>query len=270
MTSQMALPTHVEIFMLVSLVCVCLFMFFVNRELTRVDRSVFQVVGQHNLIRDHVTLLGTHVNGHVARLTARLDSVSQKLDYHSSAIEKIEWDSTEDEDDEEEEEEGDDGDDGDDGNTEDDGDDGNTKDDGNTEEGDEEEGDLTMRTLLAHIDSIRGAGTQGKAKGKGRLHRSYPTLLNIEEGQEAKTCTITLCEPEPEQEPKPDQVEIDGDTKKDKETPVKKVRLGARVQGDELEQVKSILKASHVDCRGNRNTLLKKLAVLQAVIDPIA
>lgn len=215
----MAIPTNVEIFMLAAIVCFSLFIFFVNREISRLDRSINQIVGQHNAIRDHVTLLGTHVNTCVSSLTARLESATGKLDMHASAIERIEWESTD-------EEKSDDVDKDSDANADTDADrSGSDSSSGSdievTQGRDSSDGhveDTQMRSLLAHIDSVRKSTF---------LHE--PKMHNIieEPGAMDASCTITLLEPD-------------------------------------IEQVKSILKASHVDCRGNRDTLMKKLAALQS------
>lgn len=229
--------------MLGAIVCFCLLMFFVNREINRVDRNFNQIVGQYNTIRDHIALLGTHVNVCSTSMTSRLDTVTQKLDMHASAIEKIEWGSTE----------GDDGDDGDekDGDEdegedegEDDDDDGSGHDEHEIEDviGDvigsdpgserhEKDGGRQMRNLLAHIDSLR-------------VHQPCDASSGS-----APACKITIVE---EHETSDDDELLPSDT-----------QGSDKVFVPDIHQVKSILKASHVDCRGNRETLLKKLAALQ-------
>lgn len=91
--------------MLASIICFSLFIFFVNREIYRIDTGINQIIGQQNVIRENITAIGTHVNGCVSSLTTRLDAVTQKVNLHASAIEKIEWDSSDDDSGDEDEDE---------------------------------------------------------------------------------------------------------------------------------------------------------------------
>lgn len=230
----MALPTHVEMFVLVSLLCVCLFMFFMTREVARLDRGISQVVGQQEVLQGHVDLLATHVT----TWTARLDILSHKHDLHAAAIEKMEWETTQDEEDEGDEEDQDEGQDG-----------ADEEDEAEDEDVDEEDDQtsLQMQSLLAHIDSIRLASEK-------QHDRLLPTMTHIlEEGTSPKegkspkdSCTITECVM-----PHPDVV----------------IQAVPSTPPD-LKQVKAILKANHVDCRGNSETLMKRFAALQLSTAP--
>lgn len=217
----MALPTHVEMFVLVALLCVCMFMFFVTREIARIDRSISLVSALQEQSRGHVDVLGTHVTS----WTTRFDALSQKLDLHASAIEKIEWGTTTTQDDEgsdqqddEEEDEG-----------------GQDEDDEDAELDEDDQTSLQMRTLLSHIDSIRHSSDK----------RRSPTLTHISEEvlDPGISCTVTECET-----PKAVNEAV--------------VHIPPSTPPD-LKQVKAILKANHVDCRGNRETLMKRFSALQ-------
>lgn len=250
----MIVPNQFELFMLMSLICICLFMFFINRETSLSSLAIAKLISQQTEMNERLSTMGTLFISSMATMNEASIVVTDRLNSHdvflddfleieSNAMEamteldgmKIHAEDTsevaiadedtndEDESDEEDEDE-------------------------SNEEDEDEESDQ-MRMLIAHIDAIRN------------LSQISTTLPNITEE------STHVLEPH-DTHGNGFTIDVIEDCIIDDEAalPTKQGSSHKAATDIDMIRVKALLKASHVDCRGNNETLLKKFAALQSTL----
>lgn len=233
----MVIPNQIELLLLMSLIFVCMFMFFINRETNMTNQAMTKLVSHQTDMDEKMTAMETLFKASMEKVQESSLVVSRRLDSHDVFFDDfLEADSNPEERPM---------------NVEFSHEDRTSMDEEDSEDDLDSENDQDgeqMRMLIAHIDAIRSmASSSVNPTSLVSIMEETSVTSEIKPISSSNSgCTIDLM----------DDVALDN---------IQTVLDVAIPSIDtDMIRVKALLKASHVDCRGSNETLMRKLAALQS------